>query len=1112
MTAFSNLFGSANNPRSARPRAVTRITVALAILLVVSTLALNAQTVTGTITGSVTDPTAAAIPDVRIAAISLETNLRYQAQSNSIGSYTVPFLPIGNYRVEAEAEGFKRSVLGPFQLEAAQTARVNIQLELGEVTESIEITGVAPILQTEDAQTGGTITANQAASLPLQGRNFTSLTLLVPGSVAADARRFDGVTTSGRPFVNGNREQTNNFLVDGADSNSTMSNGIGYAPSVEALAEVKVLTGNASAEFGNSNGTIVNMALKSGTNQFHGSLFEYLRNDNLDANGFFLNRAGAKKQTFQRNVFGGTVGGPIVRDRHFFFFDYQGARERTSGSSLASVVPAEMRAGNLSRITRSVRDPLTGNPFPNNQIPAARITNPVASTLFGNSALYPLPTQAGAGAIGVTNNYTGSLKSGTDRDQFDIKIDSRLSDKDNLSGRFSREDNSSETTATALPTILGSFSGGPGYNSVLTWTRTINPSTVNEARIAFHRGVSHSEPTDPTGLLGLDGNSKLGIPGGQPVPGASRVVLGDGFTDIGNAATNSSSANNNFQYANNLSMQRGRHFLKMGVQFLRYQNNHFYPGNNGMLGFFTFDGTYTGSPYGDFLLNQLRNKGRGSVTGKWGHRQWRNAVFVQDDFKLAQNFTLNLGLRWEYSQPIYEVADRQTNVDLGTGAAQLAGRDGNSRALYEPYYKQFMPRLGFAWTPGILSDRLVIRGGYGVTSFLEGSGANLRLPLNPPLFFESDITYDSNAPGDITRGFTDALPRAELAGQVRAWNPDLKPALVQQWNLTFEYQFSPTFSLSAAYVGQAGRHLIVATEYNQPLPGTGPVESWAPLQQRRLLYSKAPLITNISGTDSSSNTAYNSLQFSGRKRMSAGLEFVANYTLSQLLTDNRGFFGQGAALSTEGAYYQNTYDRRGDWGPGFFDARHLFSLGGTYEIPIGRQKAIGTDWGGAANAILGGWKLGYMINAHSGFPVTILHNDVSRQAVRGFTRPDRYRPLNITSQTIDNWFGASNTYCATPGVDDGTCAYGSPALGKFGNSQKGTEREPSFGGFDLSIGKQFPIKEFQYIEFRANLYNAFNHPNFGRPSPNVGQASTFGLITTQVNSPRSIELALRFVF
>jgi hypothetical protein len=290
------------------------------------------------------------------------------------------------------------------------------------------------------------------------------------------------------------------------------------------------------------------------------------------------------------------------------------------------------------------------------------------------------------------------------------------------------------------------------------------------------------------------------------------------------------------------------------------------------------------------------------------------------------------------------------------------------------------------------------------------------------------------------------------------------------------------------------------------------VEGWAPLQQRRRLYGTAPLITNISGTDSSSNTAYNSLQFSGRKRMSGGVEFVANYTLSRLLTDNRGFFGQGGALSTEGAYYQNTYDRRADWGPGFFDSRHLFSLGGTYEVPIGRQKPIGSNWGGAANAILGGWKLGYMINAHSGFPVTLLHNDVSRQAVRGFTRPDRYRALDITTQTIDNWFGASNAYCSTPGVDNGTCAYGSPALGSFGNSSKATEREPSFGGFDLSIGKEFPVKESHLIEFRANLYNAFNHPNFGRPNPNVDRASTFGVITTQVNAPRSIELALRYVF
>lgn len=898
----------------------------------------HAQTITGAITGTITDPSGAAIPNVAVVATSVATNLTYSATSNAAGVYNLLFLPVGQYRLEALATGFKKTAAGPLTLEVGMTARMDLNLQIGDVTQSIEVQAAAALLQTESAQTGDIVTATQATSLPLNGRQFSTLTLLVPGAITPAATDFTGVGRSGgRPFVNGNREQSNNFLLDGIDINESMDNGVGYNPNVDALAEVKVLTGNASAEYGNANGAIVNAAMKSGTNEFHGNVFEFLRNNKLDANEFFQNRGGAKKQALRRNIFGGTFGGPIVRGRSFFFMDYQGVRQRVSGPSLASVMPADMRAGDLSRITRAINDPLTGRPFAGNIIPQARIVNPAAKALFANANLYPLPNQPGSGAIRITNNYAGRTATLNDGDQADAKIDTRLSDKDNLSGRFSIARYRSATSATAIPTTMGSAGDQPTTMVSLAWVRTFSSSVVNEYRMGYARMKGQSGVIDVGGQFGKDGFQKLGIPGGQPIAGIGEIRIGNGFTNPGSLATDSTTVDNHYQYGNNLTIQSGKHLFKMGGQALRYQQNRFYAGNNGLLGYFAFTGQYTGDATADFLLNLLQSKGRGSQTGMWGHRQWRTAIFFQDDFKATSALTLNLGLRWEYSQPIYEVADRQASIDLVTGKPLFAGQDGNSRALYAAYHRQFMPRIGFAWTPGIWNKTFVIRGAYGITSFLEGTGGNLRMPLNPPHFFESNITYDARTLGDIGTGFADVKPGNAFAGQIRAWDPNLRPTFIHQWNVTIEKQVTRTLSANAAYVGQNGTHLINPREYNQALPDPGPPSTWRPLAQRYRLYSVAPLVTNISGTDSSSIMFYNSLQTTVRKRLSSGLEFMTAYTWSKTITDNRGFYGKGSFVVSEGAYWQNAYDRHADQGLAFFDGTHILTFGGSYALPDGSQ-------------------------------------------------------------------------------------------------------------------------------------------------------------------------------
>ncbi len=1075
----------------------------------------TAQTITGAVTGTVTDATGSVVPGARITAINAATGLATHTESNEAGVYNFPFLPLGEYTLSAEAKGFRKVALGPFRLQVNQIARVNLQMEVGQLTETVEIRDIAPVLQTEATLTGDVLTSTKLTELPLNGRNFASLSLLVPGTISTNVNNMN---TSGRfqnqgsrPYVNGNREQTNNFLLDGVDVNDSIDNRVGYQPNVDALEEVRVLTGNAPAEFGNAAGAVINAQLRSGTNEFHGNLFEFLRNDKLDANGFFNNRAGAAKKAWRRNIFGGTFGGPVRRNQAFFFMDYEGTRQVESGAARASVALPDYRRGNLSRFPQQIKDPLTAQVFPGNIIPASRITNPAARALFADEKLYPLPNAQGSGALGVSSNYIGRSANSLNNDQADAKLDLRASDRDNISGRFSISRYRQGGSQAALPTTMTTGQDGPTTTEVLTWTRTFSPSVVNELRAGYSRVVIGDVFLDPAGLLGPNGNEKLGISGGQPIAGASSIVMGDGLDNIGSGAAMGETVDNKYQLGNNLTIARGRHFLKMGGQAIRFHQNRYFAGNNGALGIFTFNGKYSGSAFADFLLNALASKGRGSVTGKWGHRHTRAGIFLQDDWKVRKNLTVNLGMRWEYTQPVYEVADRQSNFDLATGKQLFAGKDGNSRSLFEAYHKQFMPRIGMAYVPGLLGDKLVVRGGYAIISFLEGTGANLRLPLNPPFFFESDITYDLSSPGDIRTGFTDVKPLNVPSGQVRAWDPHLRPQFTQQWNVSLEYQLSNTVSGTAAYVGQHATHLVVPREGNQPLPGTGPVSTWRPLQERRPLYAAAALITNIATTDSASVMDYHSLQVSGRKRMSRGVEFLASYTFSKTLSDNRGFYGGGTYIAGEGAYWQNAYDRRADRGPAFFDAPHNLSLGGTWEVPVGRGRAWGGNWNRAADLFLGGWTGSFLVLAHSGFPVTIIGRDQTNQAVRGNVRPNRYRPLSYRDQTIDNWFGTGNTICGA-GVDDGKCAYGDPVLGQFGNSGIGTERAPSFFNLDASVGKRFNVAEKKYFEFRTEFFNAFNHVSFGPPGRTTTSLGTFGQITTQASPVRNIEFALKFYF
>lgn len=1085
-----------------------------------------AQTYTATLTGTVTDPSGGAVANVKVMAVNQGTKLEHSAQTNDSGVYTIPFLPVGEYVLTVEATGYKKLVSSPIKLEVNQVARLDLKMVIGDLTQEVTINEAAPVLQTENVTVGHVITGNTTVNLPLNGRNFQQLTLLVPGAVSPNPSGFNNVSLQngqGRPYVNGNREQGNAFLLDGISIDETIDNRIGYKPNVDAIAEFKVETSNSSSEFGNVTGATVNATLKSGTNEFHGNLFEFFRNDALDANIWENNRNGADKQKLRQNVFGGTLGGPILKNRIFFFTDYQGTVRRTGGGITTNLAPAAWRNGDLSSLLTLpnpvyIRDPLKAGAcsaadqtacFPGNIIPADRIVNPLAKALFANQTNYPLPQRIDPQTL--VGLYTTNTANSLNGHQFDVKLDARLTDKDYLSGRYSFGTYDERGTQGQLPLIPTPQSFNRPQNIALSWTRNFSPAIVNEARAGFNRAVFIAGKLDWAGIG--DANAQYGIPGGQVVPGLSLITLGtgSGLTDIGDRVITEDNVTNTFHYGDILSISKGRHFMKMGGQLQRYQQNRFYPGNNGLLGGFTYNGTFTGSAFADFLLDQLQNKSIGSQSGTWGHRQNRIGVFFQDDYKIRNNLTLNLGIRWEYTSPVVEVADRQSNFELYSGRQLFAGQDGNSRALYNPYYKGFEPRIGFAWTPWGLDSNLVVRAGYGITQFMEGTGSNLRLPLNPPFFSEADFTYDmTTGAGTIANGFTDVIVHDKPAGLIRVWDPNLRPQFTQQWNLTVEYQLSKSLVVSGAYVGHDATHLVAPTDFNQPLPGPAnvPPAQWSSIQLRRplALFSDLDDVTQISGTASWAISNYNSFQANLRQRYAKGLEFLASYTFSKTLTDNLGYYGGGNNLTNvrntagQSAYSYDQYAQRlYNYGLAFFDATHNFTFSGTYELPLGKGRAFGGSWKPWMNAVLGGWNISSIIQFRSGFPMTVTtSNDNSFQNPRGGQKPDLIGNPKPADQSINHWIDLT--------------AFSQPANGTFGNSPVGVLRAPGFAGWDFGVGKKFSVKEKNSFDFRAEFFNIANHPSFGPPPTDISNPNAFGIVTYTVSSPRNLEFVLKYTF
>jgi hypothetical protein len=1085
------------------------------------------QQVTASIQGRVTDPSGAAIPGANITVKDLDRGTSITSTTNADGIYSLPRVPIGRYEVRAESKGFQTAVQPPLTLEMNQIARLDFSMKIGQVSETVEVTGAAPLLQTENTMVGTVINSRTNESLPLATRNYIQLTLLAPGSVHPDPSTMtNGSATGGggRPYVNGNREQANNFLLDGLDNNQVSDNLVGYTPSVDAIAEFNMITNNASAEFGNFMGGIISTSLKSGTNQLHGTLFEFFRNDVLNANSWSNNWSGAARPKVRWNMFGATAGGPIKRDKLFFFVDYQGQRLNFPNSSgTTTLFTAAERQGDFSALLgRGIQlyNPFQLDaqgrrvPFANNQIPISLI-DPVARSLF-NSKYYPLP-QTGA----LQNNYFITTASHIYVDQGDAKLDYVLTDKDRLTGRYSQSFHDNPGT-NSFPLAFNSFNETPTYNGVLNWTRTFSPAVVNEVRLGVNYVQLHNGGSD-NGLGNVA--TDLGIQNGNDVgPGLMALNISGGFVNsIGNAniGTQQLFADTVIQAQDALIVVRGRHIMHMGFQYMRDRINTFYAGNNGRTGFMNFSGRYTAGPNplaaagggagageADFFLGLPDDLGRGVRTGTWGQRSNVLAAYLQDDFKITTDLTLNLGLRYETHTPWVEVKNRQTNFAPISGAVQTAGSSSciydNCEALYNSYNGglDFQPRFGFAYAPGgILNKKVVFRGAYTISSYLEGTGTNLRLPLNPPLNQEFENRYDSlSLPRSRTeQGLTVLGTASDPFGgtNIRLWDPNLRPAAIQQWNVSIQDELSATTTLQAAYVGQHSTHLMVPMPYFQRYLNPDGTTSPSPF------LSGNPALANIaqiSGTASNGNQRYDALQVVLQKRLSDGLQYQFAYTYSKCMTNSSGYYGSwGGQTTPTSPYWQNLYDMGAEWGPCYYDVTHVLSSYAVYELPVGRNKKFGRDLNRGVDAVIGGWQTSGIFSWHGGFPLTISGGDSSGTNSRG-ARADCVAPANVFGQQDYAgggylWFDP-NSYAPSQPHHFGTCGVG-------------TVRGPGLVDLDFTAEKAFAFTERYRLSFRTDFVNLFNHPILN--SPGTGLGGGLGVVTSS-QPGRTIQFALRFFY
>jgi hypothetical protein len=1124
----------------------------LALMAVSICIPAWAQTVTGSIRGSVVDQTGAVVPEAEVSAQNVNTGVVTTTVSDHSGAYNIQTLPIGTYVVSAKKTGFDTTSDRPFTLEIDQIARIDLKLQVGEVATTISVAADSgSILQTEDAALGTTITANMLESMPLPGQNFSAATVFVPGAVlptygslgsTQGTERDTSFASSTQPSFNGNRMQTNNYIFDGTDINEPLQNTIAYNPAPEAIGQMRVITGNPDAEYGNVNGGEILAVTKAGTNKFHGSLYAFYENQDGTANTWSNDYNKIAKGVFHQNLFGGTFGGPVFKNRLFFFMDYEGFRQTSAGTSVISLPSRRMRTGDFSEFlgapnefgqsipaTQYIQLYNTANgltaatPYVNNQIP---VNNPVAAYVFAHPEFYPLPNRPSTNANSPdTNNYGGYNKSAAVNNQGDIRVDYTVSPKDNMWARFTHGGSYDKPIVSVLAFEFPGGNDYPFWNGVLNEVHTFSSSLQNEFRAGYSRIRDLSGiPVDPFGNFPAGSDTKVGYPYASPYPGFTETNISTAEKNIGTLGVVQNTIDNIFDYGDTVTWLHGKHIVKAGAQILRYQENYYYASNNGNMGQFAYNGIFTkdltvnptsGKGYGfaDFVVDASELQAVSGTAGRDGQRQYRTAYFAEDEWKLTPKLTLNIGLRYGYDQPMYEVNNKEVNVDVKNpqncpACLLVAGKNGASNALYNAYHTQFMPRVSFAYQ---MNPQMVIRGGYGITDDFEGMGAAQRLTQNPP--FIPQYSYSSTVPSaasggtpiHVSQGFNVGGLTPGASNKYEAWDPNIKPELIQQYNLTLQTLVGSRFTFQIGYVGNVAQHLVIPEPINQQtIPGS---TNTATQPFKGLVGVGGQVYLTLA--EGYSN--YNALQIQLRQRQWHGLEYTFNYTFSKNMTNNPGYFGTGG-VDGPGTYPQNIYDPHGDYGVAAFDTRNAANFVGTYALPFGHGRDHGDHVNRFVDWAIGGWKVSTEAVLYSGFPITIGSSNASASNNGGGARANQYRPLRIANRSLLHWFGTDPSATPCAAADNGTCAYGAELANSFGTAHVGTERAPAYRVVDSSIFKQFRTYKEQFIQIRIDAFNVGNIASYSAPGSTASTLSTFGQITSTLSPARQLQYSLKYEF
>lgn len=1116
--------------------------LAAASLLAPATL--FAQQVTGSIVGTVTDPTGAALKNATVRARDVDRGTVLTARTNDTGDFDFPTVPVGRYEVTAETQGFQKGVYPQFTLVLNQTARLNFQLRVGQRTETVEVSGTAPILETDTTLLGSIIDSRVAEDLPLSTHNTNQLTLISsPGVVTPNLFGFQAAQNSfgtGRPYVNGAREQENNFILDGMDNNQPDNNDVAYVPAPEAVQEFNLITGNAPADFGNYLGGVVNVTIKSGTNNFHGSLYEYLRRGGLTANSWSNNLNDIPRPGLRYDDFGGTLGGPIIKDKLFFFADYvESLYSQPSTVTQLQTIPTAERGGDFSALCTagfngagicanpaqqlydpaSSANPATRTPFMFNKIPTGRFSN--AANNIINSQFYPGTQLANNIQQFRTNSFQG-----------DLKIDWVPSERDHVMGRWSQQFVSAPTT-NSIELLGNSAKTFPLKNFVLDETHTFGPTLVNDARVGFAYFPVTEGFSNPTGQ---NLPATFGI-GAVTVPFLPALVFTGPGTQPGTIGNNDlvqSFHDTTLQFGDNVIWTRHKHELHFGFQAYHYIMNDIYPGNAGLAGQFTFDGQFTGntgttggSAAADFLLGLPENVQQGNGGG--GDKYLRNSLisfFGADNWRATNHLTFNLGLRYELTTARQTNNNQDVNFNLKTGVPTI----GSGYNTYTGI-DNVQPRIGLAWQPqwgGALTRNMVVRAAYGISSFMEANGINNLPYQNPPFVQAHEVSYSGLALPNSTldQGFggfpasactvaaLQALSPACLAGAtLHLTNPNLQPAVDQQWNLSIERQLGRSTAVKLGYVGNKIDHMSDIFIYNQLQLNSNGTTSPGPFAQPLINCCGAGNSPTIRFNDSSGIQRYNALQVTVEQRSWHGLQFTTNYTWSKCMNNSLGYFGPfgdeealpGTTSQTGFSFFfQNAYNPLADYGRCISDVASLFNGYMLYELPFGKGKMFGGNANDIVNTIIGGWTLASDFTMHTGFAISALGSDFSG------TNSASPRPNCVAGVSQSG----SGSIVPLGGGQMGLqfwnpAAVVNPALGSFGNCAIGSFRGPGLATADLNLAKRIVLGERTNLQLAAQFINVTNTPILGRPNFSAG--STFGVISSS-NPGRQVQFGMKLQF